>query len=443
MNITVERLPNCMASVRVEMPGDARRAEREKILRSYVQHAALPGFRKGKVPRSVVEKRFAADIDRELTDRLLNEGLNAAVKQENLRILSVTDYTTAEDNDESKYAFSLKLVLAPEVPLPEYKGLSITVPKREVTDEMVEATLEHQREQMANLLPADRPAQMGDFVTIDYAGTLTGQPMKELLPEPQAYIAENSGYVVKLDEESFLPGFCAQLEGMSPGEERTVTVTMPEEGVDEAVAGKEVVYAVTLTDVKEAELPELNDELAGRVVPGKTLEEVRGIIRENLSAQLEQKSLEEQRVAAMVALREKMDFDLPENFLFNATKRRVNQLVQMNLERGITEDILVENEQDIINAASEQAKVDVKDEFILMEVARKEGMTVTQTDLAVRISQIAYNTESTPDKVFKTLKKNNSLDNLRHSILLGKALDVLVQNAEVTYAEIDESAQSD
>jgi trigger factor len=435
MNITVEKLPNCMASVRVEMPGATRKAEREKILKGYIQHAALPGFRKGKVPRSVIEKKYAADIDREVADRLINSGLDAAVKQENLRVLSVTSVDTAADNDESKYAFSLKLVLAPDVPLPDYRGLSITVPKREVTDEMVEAALERQREQLANLLPVDRPVQMGDFVTIDYNATLDGQPVKDLLPEAQGYIAENSDYVVKVDDANFLPGFCPQLEGMEKGQTREVTVTMPEEGVDEAVAGKEAVYSVTLSEVQEAELPELNDEFAGRVVPGKTLEEVRGLIRENMSAQFQQKEMEQKRVAAMIALREKMDFDLPENVVHNATQRRVNQLVQMNLERGITQDTLVENEQDIINAAAEQAKVDVKDEFILMEVVRKEGLTVTQEDMVRRISHIAYTTETTPDRVVKTLKKNNGIDNLRHSILLGKALDVLVQHANVSYEE--------
>ena len=107
----------------------------------------------------------------------------------------------------------------------------------------------------------------------------------------------------------------------------------------------------------------------------------------------------------------------------------------MNLERGIGQDVLVENEEDIINAASEQAKVDVKDEFILMEVVRAEKLTVNQEDLVRRISQIAINTETTPDRVVKTIKKNNGIDSLRHSILLGKALDVLVQHANVAYED--------
>ncbi|HEX2748972.1 MAG TPA: trigger factor, partial [Verrucomicrobiales bacterium] len=227
MNITVEKLPNCMASVRVEVPGDTRKAEREKILRNYVQHAALPGFRKGKAPRTVVERKFAAEIDREVMDRLLNTGLDAAVKQENLKVLSVGNFKPAEDNDESKYTFSLDVVLAPEVELPDYKGLSITVPKREVTDEMIEKALQDQRERMANLLPVDRAVQMGDFLTIDYKATVDGAPVKDLLPEAQGFIAENSSYMVKADEGSFLPGFCAQLVGMTKGETREVKATMP------------------------------------------------------------------------------------------------------------------------------------------------------------------------------------------------------------------------
>jgi trigger factor len=106
----------------------------------------------------------------------------------------------------------------------------------------------------------------------------------------------------------------------------------------------------------------------------------------------------------------------------------------MNLERGITQDILQENETDIINAAGEQAKVDVKDEFILMEIVAKEELSVTQEDMVRRIGHIAYTSQTSPDQVVKTLKKNDGLSNLRHSILLGKALDVLVEHANVTYA---------
>lgn len=431
MNITIKKLPHCMASVHIEMPGDTRVAEREKILRKYVQNATLPGFRKGKAPRNVVEKRFAADIEREVAERLVKDGIQAAVKQENLKLLAVGDVEPDAEADEGLFAFSVNVTLAPVVPLPNYKGLHITVPKMEVTEEMVDRALQAQREKMANLLPVDRPVKMGDFLTISYAGIFEGIPLKDQLPEAEGFIAGNSDYMVKAEEESFLPGFCRQLEGMNAGETRGVTLTMPAEGVNGLIAGKEVSYTVTLSDVKEAELPVLNDEFAARLVPGKTLEEVRAIIRESAGAQMQQKDLEQKRVAAMMALREKVEFDIPESVVHNATQQRVDQLVKMNLERGITQDTLQENEQEIVNAAWEQAKVDVKDEFILQEVVAKEELEVTRDDIARRIGNIAHTSNTTPDKVIKTLNQNDGMRNLKHSILLGKALDVLVEHAIV------------
>jgi len=433
MKVTVEKLPNCQASVRVEVPGETRLAARERVLRNYIREAALPGFRKGKAPRSVVERKFGADIDREVTDKLFNDGLNAAVEQEKLRVLSVTAFDPDADNNETKYAFSLKVQLAPDVALPDYKGLAITVPKTEVTDADVEKVFEQQRERLADIVAVSRPVQMGDFLSIDYSATLDGTPVTDLLPPAQSFIGQSSGYMVKASEESFLPGFCIQLEGMNAGETREIKVTMPPEGLPEELAGKEVVYKVTLNEVKEGILPELNDELAERIVPGMKLEELRKIIRTNLEGQAGQKDMERKRIAAMIALRDKVEFELPDSIVHNATQRRVNQLVQMNLERGLPKEAIEENEKEIINAANEQAKVDVKDEYILMEIVERENIQVSEQDMVRRINYIAQTSQTSPDRVVKTMKKNDGFGNLRHSILLGKALDVLVEHATISY----------
>jgi len=433
MKISVEKLPNCEAKVSVEIPGETRREAREKILREYIKNAALPGFRRGKAPRGVVEKKYGPEIDREVNDRLVNDGLSAAVEQEKLNVLSVGGVQPAEDNSDTKYAFSVQVMLAPEVKLPDYKGLPITVPRPEVTDAHIAKVLEDQRERLADIVPADRPVQLGDFLSIDYTATLDGQPVTGLLPEAQSFIGHSSGYMLKATEESFLPGFCTHLQGMNAGDTREIKLTMPEEGLPEAIAGKEVVYSVTVNEVQEAILPELDDALAERIVPGKTLDEIRGFIRSNLENALNQKDLERKRIAAMIALRGKVEFELPGNVVFNATQRRVNQLVQMNLERGIEQDTIKQNEEDIIKAANDQAQVDVKDEFILMEIVRAENLEAIQEDLVRRINYIAQSNNTTPDRVVKTLKKNEGLQNLRHSILLAKALDVLVEHAVITH----------
>ena len=434
MNITVEKLPNCMASLSVQVPAEKQTAARNAILANYTRNAAIPGFRKGKVPRSVIEKRFKDEIDKEVNDQVVNESLREAIQQEKLNVLNVADFKPGETTD-GQFNFTVKVFLAPEFELPDYKGLIITVPKLEVTEEQIDGVLQKQREQMATLKPAaeGKTAARGDFVSIDYTATLDGTALTEILPEAEHFIAANTGFLLKLADDNFVPGFCVQIEGIVTGETREVKVTMPEEGVNELVAGKEVVFSVTAGLIQEAELPELNDDLADRLAEGKTLEELRVLIRENSEVQAKQKDLENKRIAAMEALRDKIEFDLPENVVNNAAQRRVNELVKMNLERGLTQDMLVENESAIIEAAGNQAKVDVKDEFLLMEIVKKENLQVTQQDMVSRIGSIAYQARTTPQKVVKSLQKNDGMQNVQHSVILAKALDVLVQHAVVEY----------
>ena len=445
MNITVEKLPNCMASLSVQVPAEKHTAARNAILANYTKNAAIPGFRKGKVPRSVIEKRFKEEIEKEVTDQVVNESLREAIKQENLNVLNVADFQ-AGDSTDGNVNFTVRLVLAPEFELPDYKGLTITVPKLDVTDEQIDQVLQRQREQMATLKPAPegKTAAKGDFVSIDYTATLDGQPLTGILPEAEHFIASNTGFLLKLADDNFVPGFCAQLEGIATGESREVKVTMPEEGINDLISGKDVVFSVVAGPIQEAELPELNDEFADRLAEGKTLAELRTLIRENSEVQAKQKDLENKRIAAMEALRDKIEFDLPENVVNNAAQRRVNELVKMNLERGLTQDMLVENEASILEAAGNQAKVDVKDEFLLMEIVKKENLQVTQQDMIGRIGSIAYQARTTPQKVIKSLQKNNGLENVQHSVILAKALDVLVQHANVEYkaAEAQADAQA-
>ncbi len=434
MNITVQKLPNCMASLSVTIPAEKHAAARNAIFANYSKNAAIPGFRKGKVPRTVIEKRFGAEIEKEVTDKVVNESLREAIKQENLNVLNVADFQPGGMTD-GNVNFTVRLFLAPEFELPNYKGLTITVPKVEVTDKNIEDVLQEQREQRATLKPAPegKAAETGDFISIDYTGSLDGTPLTEILPEADHFIATNSGFLLKLSDDNFVPGFCQQLLGMRTGDTRVATVTMPEEGINELIAGKSIVFSVSAGEIQEAELPELNDDFAASLADGKTLAELRDIIRENSEIQARQKDLQNKRVAAMEALRDKIEFDLPENIVTNAAQLRVNELVKMNMDRGLTQDMLVENETAILEAANNQAKVDVKDEYLLMEVIKKEHLEVTQEDMVSRIGDIALQSRTSPKNVLKSLQKNDGLKNLQHSVILAKALDVLVRHAIVKY----------
>ncbi len=428
MNITVEKQPNCLASLQVEVPAEARTKEENAILANYTRYASLPGFRKGKAPRNVVAKKFSAEIKKELAERLMKLAVDTAQTEHKLSVLGVRNF-----NQVSEGSFHLEVITTPEFDLPDYKGLPITVPALEVTEDTILEVLKGQQERLADIKEVEgRPVQLGDYLTVSYTATLNGEPLKAQIPENESFIAENDSYLLKADEDAFLPGFCIQLVGMKEGETKDISVTMPEDFQSAVVSGKEVTYSVSLNNIKEPILPELSDAFADRVATGKTLEELKEIIRGNLANQATQKDLEQKRIAAMLALREKVTFDLPEHVVVNATQQRINQLVQMNTSRGIAREVINSNQQAIIEAASSQAKVDVKDEFILLRVIEAEKLEATQQDIIQRLSIIAQQANSTFDQVLQTFRKEDRFNEIRHSILLGKALDVLVEHAQVT-----------
>ena len=205
-----------------------------------------------------------------MTDQLINEGLDAAVKQENLRVLSVTAVDPAADNDESKYTFSLKVILAPEVPLPDYKGLSITVPKREVTDEMVETVLQRQREQLADYPAGGSRGAAGDFVTIDYTATLDGAAGDGTASGGAALHRGEHRLYAESGRREFPSGLLRAVGRHDARRDpRSESRPCRRKASMKPSRAKKSSITVTLTEVKEADLPELNDEFAGRIVAGQ------------------------------------------------------------------------------------------------------------------------------------------------------------------------------
>jgi hypothetical protein len=190
MNIVVEKQPKCVAILRVEIPAEAVKAQRDQIVKTYSNKVRIQGFRPGKAPRAVVEKRFEKEIREELYHKLINEAYDEAIKQEALNIL---DFGVAEDlktNPDGTVSFVCKLTLAPEVTLPEYKGLTVTVPPLALPEEEIEAQITSLQERFAEFNDiTDRPAAMGDFAVIDYSSTVEGKPTEEFLGKPAGYLA--------------------------------------------------------------------------------------------------------------------------------------------------------------------------------------------------------------------------------------------------------------
>jgi len=300
MNIVVEKQPKCVATLRVEIPAEKVSGQRAEILRGYASKARVPGFRPGKAPASVVEKRFQKEITEELNGSLFNEAFDEALKQESLKVIDFGVPENVTTTPEGGLSFSSKLTLAPEVQLPDYKGITVTVPPAALPDEEVNKQLTALQERFADFKDIEgRAAAAGDFAIIDYTSTVEGKPTEEFLGKSAGYIAGREGFWVRLDEQAFLPGFALQLEGLNVGDSKEISIVLPEDFALSGIAGKEIVFATTLKELKEAVLPELNDELAAKLLPGKTIEDIKTIIRDNMG-QERQRKIDDQKVNQIV-----------------------------------------------------------------------------------------------------------------------------------------------
>ncbi len=250
MNITVEK-NTCAATVNVVVPAEKVASERKNILKSYIGQANIPGFRPGKAPVKIIEKRYEKEIEGELANRLVQEGCDAAIKQEELKVLNVQVPAAPTFKDDGAFTFETSITLAPEFELPEYKGLSIDVPSAEVTDDDVANSLTELQQRFADFTEiTDRPLDDADFAVIDFKATLDGKPVAEAIGKPAGFLEGREGHWVKIEEDSFLPTFGPQLKGLNVGDEKEVTVSLGEDFPISDVRGADVVFAVTIKEIK-------------------------------------------------------------------------------------------------------------------------------------------------------------------------------------------------
>lgn len=439
MNIVVEKQPKCLATLRVEIPADKVAGERAKIVAGYTSQAKLPGFRPGKAPQKVVEKRFQKEIGEELESHLFNKSFDEALRKEDLKVLDFGVPSNVTHTVDGGFSFESTIVLAPEFSLPEYKGITVKVPSAEISDEAVEKEVNELRQRFANFEAIEgRAAQSGDFAVIDFTTTLDGKSIEEVIGKSAGFLGGREGFWVKVDEASFLPGFAKQLEGLEVGGVREITLTLPEDFPLSDVRGKEVVFNVTLKELKQSILPEFDQEFANKLLPGKTPDEIRATIREHLAEQ-RKSQIEEIKVDQIVKhFDTAVEFEIPEALLERETQGQASQLIQRAAQSGLTQEDLVAQQSEILETAGTQAKTNLKTNFILQEIARAENISVSDQELLQRLAGVAQQRKTPLKKLIKEVQRNGQLQGLRNSMLVGKAIDFLVEQAKV-----EETTESD
>jgi trigger factor len=432
MNITVEKQPNCLATLRVEVPSSTVKTEREKVVSGYAAQARIPGFRPGKAPKSVIEKRFQTSITEELRDRLTRQAYDEALRQQSLKVLNFGAPEDFQESPEGNVSFHATVVLAPEVQLPEYKGIKVKAPSAEISEEEIDKQLAGLRERFADYKDVEgRAVAMGELAVIDFTSTLDGQPLEEALGKSAGYLGGREGFWIKLDESSFLPGFAAELAGLSVGDTKEITLTIAEDFTLAALRGKTVVFNVTVKGIKEVVLPELDDEFAAKLTGDKTLAELRDLIKEQ-GTQEKQRQIDDSKVNQVVEyFNSLVEFELPEDLLRHETQGQANALVERGMRSGMSQEELTAQQAQIYADAGEQARTNLKTNFILQEIARIENLSISDQELVNHLAMIAQSRKENPKKFIKELQRTNRLPGIRNSMLVGKAIDFVLEHATV------------
>ena len=275
MSVQVENLEKSMAKLTIEVPAEELDKAIEQVYQRQKKDISIPGFRKGKVPRAMIERMYGAGIFYEdAANNLIPQAYDDAAKESGLDIVSRPNIEVTQIEKGKPFVFTAEVAVKPDVVLGDYVGLEVPKTAVEVTDEDVDKALAREQERNSRLVTVEgRPVEQGDTVTLDYAGTIDGVALDGGTAE---------GHELEIGSGAFIPGFEDQLVGLNIGDEKDVEVTFPEEYHAEELKGKDAVFHCVIHNIQTKELPELNDEFAEDVSEFDTLEEYRADLRANM-----------------------------------------------------------------------------------------------------------------------------------------------------------------
>lgn len=427
MNVTVERVEN-EAILKITAPAAEVNAGYKKAVQKIADQANIPGFRKGKAPRAIIEMHYGKEaVKQEAFEIVANKAYSEALDQE--KLIPVSDPKVEESTfEEGKdMELTIKVTLKPEPELGEYKGLHVEKKEVEVTDEQVDAQIKDMMGRDAKMVVAEEGAviEKGDFAIIDFAGTVDGEPFSG---------GEGKGYPLEVGSNSFIPGFEDQLVGLSKGDSTDVEVTFPEDYFVKDLAGKEAIFKVNIQDVKRKELPELNDEYVASKTDFKTVEELRANYKERMqkAAEANAKAEYEHELIDLAVANAK--FSVPEIMIEDKISQMVEEM-KMSLEsRKMSLDMYMQyTGLDMAKIRENQrpvAEENVKTDLVLDAIAKAEDIQVDMADVDAEIAAISAQHGASPEEVKKIIKGNGTMGLLLANILRRKAAHVVIDSAK-------------
>jgi trigger factor len=433
VNIAVENISDTRKALVVTVPAADMAAEEKAVLGAMAREARLPGFRPGKAPLDMVRRRYTKEIDEELHRKIAGQAYEAAVKDSKVNVFQVVsmDGPPFVKGADAVVKFTVDVVA--EFTLPEYKGLPVQAAATEVTDAEVETAIRELREQRADYAVVERAAAAGDFVKLNYTGTVDGKPIAELAPERAILGTQHGTWEEAAATQA--PGVRAVVDGvvgMKAGDKKDVTQVFAADFDLPALAGQTGTYALEVLEVREKR-PAALDETFLKSLQCDTAEQLTQRVRDDLQSRKEQQAQASSREQVVKALTEAVEFPLPESAVENETQQVLRDYMERQMRQGVPEAEFEKRKDELFAGARQAAAGRVKLMLMLLKIAEKEGIKVENEDLHKRIMQEAMMARQKPEQIVKRLQEDRQLlAQLQRAVLHAKTLDFVVEQAKVS-----------
>lgn len=434
MEITINKTSDCQVELKATVPAADVASVRDGIVGYYGKNVRIAGFRPGKAPKSVITKRYSSEIKEELESRLQSDIQDKCLDEN--PDLKVLDFGTpqGEMQEDGSYTLTCVLTIVPDFELPEYMGIEVSVPTTDVTDAEVDDMLNKYAETSAKHEVVERTAAKGDVVVVDFKTTVEGNPTAEYCGKPVGFMEGREDYWVNLEDDRFIPELADGLVGVAAGESKEIVAQLKADFPLSDIAGKEVVFHCTVKEVREKQVPEITAELFASALPGKTLEEIRDIVRENIKSNKERSNDEAKADQISEKLADQLSFALPADLVERENENTAQRKMYAAIQSGDYES--VKDMDAVREAAKAETERNLRVYFALQEIARREHVTATEAEMLDAIQNMARQAREKNLKNFvRKLHRENRMTGIRLSIVTSKVLDLLARNAKVTIAE--------
>ena len=427
MNVTVEDLSPIKKKLTIEVTADLVASELDDAFKKIAKTASIKGFRKGKVPKQILEQQYGPKAHYDTIGSLINNSLYKALIDNKIEAVSPPEVVQTGAIEKGKtFSYEAEVDVRPELTAKDYTGLELEKDKLVFDESVVDQQLEQIQQSKIQLVvaPSDS-ARVNDTVVIDFIGYIDGEAFEN---------GAAQDYQLELGSNSFIPGFEAQVVGMKRDEEKDISVAFPEAYGAENLAGKDAVFKVLLKEIKEKKVPVLDDDFA-KEMDAESLEQLKEKTRDNLKAQQQQQSDSQLQENLMNALLEKNPFELPDGMVTNQLMYLKDSFSQRLKAQGMSLEMLGMNDESFNKTYWDMAMQQVKGELLLDAIAKQEQIVVADTEIEKKIADFAEQSNTPLAQVKKFFENDQALQGLKGQLLQEKVSAFLLDKAVVTEVE--------